>query len=532
MESLWEQGAISIVLLPDRSHAEEIFGVVKRWTREGLITPAIWVFPENVALSELTPPSVKGIVLGVDEENEVQEFETDLFDQLGRKEFRNVRLLSIHQLREGYEALKSQQLAGAALSDYINWSLPGKNSVSGIGQNVTNFYRINLMVAPAGMKSATFEEAFESSWDANVIASPEDRSSPWSGDRFLRDDNKFPIFAAMHIVSVGALWSGVNTSPFELIERDTSQTGKNWISRVFVSAILTEGLSRRIASKMLDKLSGASQETFIEEIYPSIVNTAYIPDEEIDNQINTMLDFILKFSGGELSFLPYGGGEAPTQRRWFEWEQIKRFLVFSGKKLAQIPRWAWRWVRIKFGAKLQKSLQGEAGMALVGIDPTEELDLKDYSLFLQLESITSKEESAKKALVAPFISRITKTSPKLWQTIRELIFGMLDGSDLGEARESFKNVDDRQLIFLKPSQLVQDPIKEIPVREIQGSNLELKNIPWDAHREFDRVLISYHSEFENLSQEESQLLLELSQLKDQLDRAAAASDSKEESNHV
>ena len=85
--------------------------------------------------------------------------------------------------------------------------------------------------------------------------SPEDRKTPLSADRFVKEDARYPKFIAMHIAATGGLWNGISRSPFDELAKPESGAHSYQLSRVFVNSVLTDGLSRRVAASVLSDLA-------------------------------------------------------------------------------------------------------------------------------------------------------------------------------------------------------------------------------------------------------------------------------------
>ena len=111
-----------------------------------------------------------------------------------------------------------------------------------------------------------------------VVASPEDRSSPWSGDAFVRENDRFVGFTLTHLASVVGLWNGVSTGSFELFHREESGHQSVWISRVFVNAVLTESLGRRTAARVLDDAARPDSLLVDPSMSPPPAGTTFIAD--------------------------------------------------------------------------------------------------------------------------------------------------------------------------------------------------------------------------------------------------------------
>ena len=507
MKSLWHEGSVSVILFPSRALYDSVFEEMKKWTEDGLITPALWVFPENIEELELEPANIKSVVCGKNKDGLVDVIEVDLFDQLARAEFKFVRIVAVRVLRDIAEQDELQKKSLTTLANYVELSLPLQGARDGDKKFKTNLLKANLIIAPSQMHAGEFKIVSEETWDVNVIASPEDRSSPWSGDAFVRSDKKFAKFAAMHTASIGALWSGLTKSPFDILERENSQRGQFWISRVFVNAILTDGLSRRITAQVLGEIANPKSDLFNSQSGVMIKDT-YVLDEQLaEARIDWMVDIVFKLENNYLSFNQLSNQSEPGKETWFEWQQIKGFVIFSWDKLKVIPWWMWIWIRRLIGRKLTNTFQGEDGKATVGISQEDAMDARDKLLFDQLNLLQKSESEAKKALVSPFLKQVTKSSVNLWKSIRRLVFGMLDGSDLNEF--GLVAQDNRVPVFARVSQVIHNPKDVFLLNEELKKELGIDSINWENLEVADSVLAANN---EKLSKEKAALDSKLSRM--------------------
>jgi len=486
MQSLWGQGNISVILFPSRSFYNSVFEEMKKWVEDGLIAPALWVFPEDIEVKELEPAHIKSIVCGKNKDGIVELLEVDIFEQLARAEFENVRLVAVRAFHSNTADDKVQKNNLVTLANYVEWSLPLPSARDGDKRFKTKLFKINLIAAPSQLHSSDFRTSTEDTWDANVIASPEDRSTPWAGDAFVRSDKKFAKFVAMHVASIGALWNGISHSPFEILERENSQRGQFWVSRVFVNAILTDGLSRRVTAQVLKDIANPNSDFFDPRFGVQIPGTFVLDEGQAESYVDWMVDIVFGLENSSLSFKGITGEEEPAKENWYEWAQIKSFFVFSWDKIKVIPWWMWVWVRRAIGRKLTRTFQGSEGKATVGISQTDTIDARDKILTDQILRLQSAEESARKALISPFLKRATKSSANLWRDIRKLVFGMLDGSDL--TKFGLNPQDDRVPVFAHVSQVIQDPNDKYEVTDDIRKELSISSINWQNLEVTDSVI--------------------------------------------
>jgi hypothetical protein len=374
------------------------------------------------------------------------------------------------------------------------------------------FNKINLVVAPTELQHGFKKEIYEEGWQINVIASPEDRANPWSGDAFVRDDAKFVNFALMHVATVAGLWHGLPIGTFETFLRESSAQVSIWVSRIFVSGILTDGLVRRISAKILNEvadvgLSATESHDFTTEgTYP-------IPENEIKTYVDQMIKETLSFDDNLLTYARPKEFDELAKSRWYEFDQIKSFFKFSKDKIFAMPRWTWLWLRRKVGKALTRKFQGEEGQAVVGIEDESLYDFRDRMLTAQINRITEISDEAKKALISPISTTARRTPTQIWQKIRKLVFGMLDGGNLTEY--GIKPKDDVGVpVFSKVTDVIQDPNF---VKKITNSKSDHKiEMNWQNLEEANLTRHEVVSNLNGLEQKLDNLLMRVVQIDEQI----------------
>jgi len=177
--------------------------------------------------------------------------------------------------------------------------------------------------------------------------------------------------------------------------------------------------------------------------------------------------------------------------KWTEWQGIKDFLAFAGKKIISMPKWCWIWTRRRIGKKLTDSLAGPDGGLVIGVDQDDADDIRDKALFDAMATINGNIQEAQKALVTPFRRTNTASRPGLWSDIRQLIYGFLEGGDL--SKYGVENFDGRFPIFSKVGDLIQDPKEVHPVPGPLSDLSEVTEITW---KNIDQAegLVKIHAE--------------------------------------
>lgn len=477
-ENQWQESGLTIVLLPSGEFGDELLEVAKRWTEMQLLSEAIWVRPEFLQPTTKAPPRQRALVIGENHVGEPIEVEVDLFEQLARQQLLTVRLLVVRAVSERISFDEAQHDLVDVLDEYLSVALPLPMSTGHDREKYTSFIRLNLVLAPTEFQSAESARLVSPRFHANFIASAEDRSAPLAGDAFVRDSGpggRFASFAMMHVASVGALWTGLPVGLYELLNPQGPTGTQIYLSRSFVSAILTDGLARRASARVLRKVAdpAAGAVDFSTEL--PVEGTYQIPDSERDKFIETMVNLTFGFDDEKLSYQPSAEAEQVEAAKQSMASQGNSFFVFAWDKLSAIPRHMVRGSRVRFARFLNTLLHGgdDKGYASVHV-PEELLDVRDSVIMENRKRIAEEKERADLALVSPVTPSDIRSTPALWESIRSLVFGMLDASNL--ERFGFQHSENGWPIFYRVSDLFADPAA---VRRVVGGLEPDENSPDD-----------------------------------------------------
>ena len=498
MASDWKRESISVVLFPSDELYEELSPLIHEWTTEGLLGSFLAVSPSMVRQQANEPLSISVDKLGLNENSEYVRYKLDAFEELAQREYAVVRIIGLHLLRAGHKVDVKQGKQYEDAMSYLVKALPMVAAGMVEGQEGTRVLRINLVVAPTELHSDGFDAAFNGPWNMHVIASPEDRRTPWTGDGLVRNDEKFKRFALMHLATTAGIWNGLQVSPFELLDLEDAKKGNFWLSRVFVNAILTDGLSRRVAAKVVDGISNSSTDIYDSKLGLSISGTELISDELVDQYIDWMVGQIFSIEGGVLGFARPSQTAPPAQENWYEWTQLKSFQIFSWDKVKVIPWWIWIFIRRGIGRKLTATFQGNEGLAQVGISQTDPMDSRDRILANRLVEIIKVQESARNVLTAPLRRNSVKTTPRLWSSIRRLVFGMLDGSDLKEF--GIEPKEGRVPVFARTGQIIANTSETLTIPQLLQGRMgrsEIKLAEASASEGINRKIVEEIASIKN-----------------------------------
>ncbi|MFT4234098.1 MAG: hypothetical protein QM607_03735 [Microbacterium sp.] len=481
--SSWPDAKVSVILLPSGTQGMAVFELAREWTRMGLLGPALWVHPDQVKRGRNGPPRITASILMVDLENKPLEVQVDLFESLAREMLALVRLVKLRSAAPSRATDAEQDEIADSLDEYLTKSMPMAVPTASAADQATALTRLTLICAPTEFQLQERVNWASSEYGTIVVASPEDRSTPWSGDAFVRDNDRFVGFALMHLASVAGLWTGTGAGSFELVSREPSNNQSLWVSRVFLNAVITEALGRRTAAQVLGQASDPTSLLIDPAAGSPPSGTAYIDDHLVPTYVDQMVAAAMSLDDGALAFHPAPPEQTPERGRIGIGAQLGRFFSFSWDKLIAMPAWAGRWLTSRTARTLTKQLQSEQGTHIVGEDYDAVLDARDVELLRRRDAIFDAEQRAREQMASPVGVSEMRTTPRLWARLRELVFGSLDGSsDLSDL--GFTPIEDKVPVFGRVGDVFTHPDDTWSTEE-QGPDTMPSRMDWYALAEVD-----------------------------------------------
>jgi hypothetical protein len=491
MRNLWKDTGLTIVLLPTGVQGDKLYGVAKLWTELRMLAPAVWVRHELLGKTSEGPPQQQAIVLGTSQDGQVTEVTVDLFEQLARQPLNRVRLLVVRNALPNLEFDKKQDELVNLLSDYLDWSMPASITVNESSEKVVDFVKLNLITSPTEHRVPNADDYKQARFNAHFVAAAEDRATPASGDAFVRyseTSEKFAGFTMLHVGSLGGLWVGLPQGIHEMVKPGAWFGERAFVSRVFLSSILTDGLARRASTRVLQR-AGDPDSGFVDlgSDVP-IEGTTPIPSDQIDTYVEWMTSTIFQFDNSILTYQPANNAGEVDQRKLTVGRQLSEFVKFSVDKLTRAPYFAVRWLYVGVVKVINAVFQGGSrGSSIIPV-PEDRMDKRDQLLLERLKSVAETKAKADAALVSPVTPSHVRSTPELWANIRKLIFGMLDGSNLQQF--GVTRTDNGWPVIYRVSSVFVDPSKKTPILNPESLSPESPlELTWED--------LSKYSEFQN-----------------------------------
>lgn len=433
----WHEGSASVVLLPSGEIGAELIKLVSEWTKSWMLKPAFWISDSDIVNSNDAPPRIYATVTGRNGSQRV-----DLFSQLTRLDINNIRVLAARVVGINEQTDKIQDQSVSIIEKYVEQSRPIKTRNDGQETGI-RILKVNLIFAPTEQKGASYTELLESHWDINLVVAPEDRATPTSFDGFTRyaDKEKMNGFILSNIASTAGLWSGQRKSIFELSAQfsDLSPVQNQVrVMRTFVRGVLSEGLAVRVAAEALRLAGKASSSKLSNRIIPNARLIAY-EGNDVAKKIDEMLEQALSFQNNALKYSQISLNTEVAQNETGVFEAVKFFFVSTWSLIKILPLWffaaIWNFLAKLISARLFGTRGREVAKGTIDF-PKTNLD-KDSAR--NLLEIHERRRKILDVLNQWPKNTLRKSEPRLWEDIRKLVIGRLDGSTLPAGIEHEKD---------------------------------------------------------------------------------------------
>ena len=429
MKNQWHDGSASVILLPGGAIGDDLISTVSEWTSAWMLKPAFWINSESVVARDFGPPNINAKIIGKNGSVEV-----DLFTQLSRLDIKIVKVVAARFVGSNEKFDSKQDVAVDLIEKYLEQSKPIRTNSMSADEGI-KLLKLNLIFAPSEQSGASHLSLLESHWDVNLVVAPEDRSIPNSFDSFTRynDSQKMNSFILSNIAIAAGIWSGQKKSAFEISTQFSDLSpiqNQVRVMRTFTRGILSEGLAIRVAAEALRRAASASESGLNgARSIPNRHLAAYDPDQ-IETVIDDMVKSSLNFQNGSLRY------KNPDPDLEFQPEltgvfgALKFFFRSSFSLIKVLPLWFfatfWNFLASRltlkiFGSRGKERIKGSIDFPLTDLD-------KDSNI--KLQEIADRQKKLEKSLQSWPKHILRKSEPRLWEDLRKLILGRLDGSSL------------------------------------------------------------------------------------------------------
>lgn len=429
MSFRWPKEGVSVVLLPSGKLGQDVLSLAKEWTSHRLLAPSLFVVVEEQesraldSFKSVGPVRMAAHVIGRD-----GSVVDSLIDQLARDDIDLLRVLACRFVEDSQSFHHDQDRLIDRIRDQVETSIARheRDATRSVG---TKLLLLNLISGPTMRTGGSTEHLVEFDWDANIVLSPENRSTPSGFDTFTdENDPTFAGFILSNIASTVGLWTGINKSVLELSGVDQSATyNKVVVQRTFGRVVKTDGIAIRMAASALKEIeengNPAADPTYVLE------GKKRLMDQEFQPAIANLVEDTLNASDAVLRFNFEVNKEELSGKKIGFLDGLKMLGAFLWDKIVSFPRNLLEAIIETFNKKATKLFFGEDSDIAIDVHK----DLRRYGMQVKDGEDLIKIQKVKdtvKSVVDDILLGPTYRGqhPQLWLQQRELILGVLDGT--------------------------------------------------------------------------------------------------------
>lgn len=428
MSFRWPKEGVSVVLLPSGELGREMLELAHEWTKHRVLAPALYVVVEEqseIAASDFQktgPVAIPAHIIGRD-----GSVVDSLIRQLAQNDLNLVKVLACRFVEDNSSFHEIQDRIVDRIRTQIESSAPQREESNGITKG-TKLLLLNLISGPSMRSGGSTEHLLEFQWDANIILSPENRSTPSGFDAFsLESEPSFSGFILSNIASAIGLWTGINKSILELSGMDSSATyDKVIVQRTFGRIVKTDGISIRMAASALKDI----------ELYGSpVVDPTFVlkdkkqfTDKEFEAAISELVTDTLKADNAALKFDFEKKNDDDKKEAISFLDGLKLLGAFLWEKIVTFPRNLLEAIIQTFNKKATQLLFGEESDIVIDAHK----DLRRFGIRTKdaedLIKIAAVKDTVREVLDDVVLGPAYRGQhPQLWRQQRNLILEVLDG---------------------------------------------------------------------------------------------------------
>lgn len=386
-----------------------------RWSAEDLIERFWWLEPFAEPISPDQVQELRGYVVETGEAREVR-----LLQSLAEHRFDCFRLVMINHLTAGRSGDVAVGVAVRSLPETLTPRLP---------QHVERL-AINVLIPVSGIPLGSVPKALlHPGWTANVVVSPQDLRADDRTAPGVTEPGNYVPHAALHLASIGGLWSGVEVGPFDLVDESADGAVDPVAVRAMVRVVRCSGFVADVAEvavrgQGVDGWELPREPEASPEAQPVVAH-------DPQGIIADALEQASELEGGALLFRPREGSPLPHVDGVGWLRSVGLMFSEIGLMLRGAPN------RAVTDVERQAQEAGE--------DRSSEFNSGDGSLFAsrlsshlrdsQDDEEQSRDVNSLRREADTLLERLGRPStagplPGLWRTLRQFCFASIDGAEL------------------------------------------------------------------------------------------------------
>lgn len=437
--------AATVIITDGSDEAHALMERMAVWAAAGLVDMSWWIDGRSLGPTDIggvsTPLNAAGLLrieadrIGSDGRRSVP-----FLQSLGENPYDVYRVVMVHMLPLG-----SSGDVGVArhARNFLEQLRPNLSTSSTIAQ-------VNLLIPVTGTESVD-TQILQPGWRANVLVSPEDEVSDRHTSIGVAHPGNFISHAAVHVATVGGMWSGMDSGPFDRSVESADGEPDPITIRAFVRVVRSLGVVDEIAVAAISEAGATGWDL------PSDPKSGDQPLQAVNPGavIEVALESAAELDGGMLRFNAAERIAAPAPAP-----------IGILKALTLIFRYFWAAL-----ARLPEAAVGRLRQAVTELaeDRATEFAFGDDSLFVaRLDGKLADRDAPSSPLLNGVTDEATRIltllgsrttvgpTPGLWQALRRFCFGIADGSEL-PSELPVAAVGSRRQLITRPDLLVADP---------------------------------------------------------------------------
>jgi hypothetical protein len=450
---VWASNTVSVIVLPSGPEGERLLDVAKQWTASFVLGPALWVLDHHIPEDNGEAPNVQALVLGRDKDGKPESSQVNLFWALGSQEFSLVRMLAVRS-EQAPEIQATTTDKVRLLERYLDASRP---SIRGLDKSKpigTQMVKLNLVFSSTGDTKRIPQSVIEASWDANIVAAPEDRPTPGSFDAFAQRNQRYPGFVLAHIATAAGIWAGLPKSTYEM-GGDHATANRARFQRVFIRAVATDKLSGDLAKWALERAATPDSEATLGRVAGRQI--AAVRTSQVPEKVQELVDHLMSGTGpDDFKYRPIPGTGWRAEPTINLIKKLSIRIADFSEGIKYIPKFLAEVVN----QSIDKDLNEEEAIGYLPrrLDPR------------------FKISDSQEVLNQPK-PRVEHSSSNLWQHVRETFSSSLDSPSHFHLPKPLDAGDGKRLILGDTSSVFPDP----------ASNWEEADLALAAGVSLDRV---------------------------------------------
>ncbi len=454
--------AATVIITDGSDEAQKLMDQMMIWAAAGLIDSSWWLDGRSLGPSDVggraTPLNATGMraisatLVEADGARLVQ-----FLPSLGVTAYEVCRIVMVHMLTLGSSGDVEIARHTNNFVEQLRPNIPASSTMA----------KLNLLIPVTGAESVD-PQILQPGWQANLLVSPEDEVSDRHSSVGVAHPGNLISHAALHVATVGGMWSGMESGPFDRSSESSDGEPDPITARAFVRVVRSRDIVDEIAVAAIGEAGDTGWDL------PSDEGTGDQP-LQASNPATVLAD-ALEAAGalddGMLRFNPGRQLDAPQPTPIGILKSLALIFRYFWASVVRLPEAAVGRLRQAVTELAEDRATnfafGDDGLfvARLGGEPAD----RDAAASPELEHVTNE---ATRILTLLGARTTVGPTPVLWQALRRFCFAIVDGSE-PPSELPIDTVGSRRQLITRPELIVSDPDNdyfELSAHVILGTGL-------------------------------------------------------------